>query len=173
MAEKHESSSIESIPSSDSGEEIKKARVNSATNNNNCTEIAEEEEDDNEDDDDDEENWEPISEEDKANIEEESTCLFCSQTFRNIELAINHVQTDHGVHFGQLKHKFQMNQYDFIQLINCIRRNSLRPEALLTADKPFWKQEEYFAPKNYEPWLCYGMSSQNLLHRSRLYCFTP
>lgn len=112
-----------------------------------------------EDDEDDEDNWEPISEEDKANFEEETTCLFCPQKLQNIELAVNHVQTDHGVHFGQLKHKFQMNQYDFIQLINCIRQHSLTPEKVLMANKPFWKKKDYFSPKYYEPWFCYGRIS--------------
>lgn len=86
---------------------------------------------------------------------ESTTCLFCSDVFASIELAIEHLNNKHQVNLPQLKQKFQMDQYAFIKLINYIRTSKINPEQLLLTDKPLWNDEKYLKPLEYESWLCY------------------
>ncbi|XP_064545390.1 protein arginine N-methyltransferase 1 [Drosophila montana] len=86
---------------------------------------------------------------------EPTTCLFCTQVFPSIDLAIEHLNSQHKVNLSQLKQKFQMDQYGFIKLINYIRGGQISPELLLLTEQPQWNDEKYLKPGDYEPWLCY------------------
>lgn len=86
---------------------------------------------------------------------EATTCLFCSDVFASIELAIEHLNKKHKVNLPQLKQKFKMDQYGFIKLINYIRSSKINPEQLLLTEQPLWNDEKYLKPLEYEPWLCY------------------
>lgn len=47
---------------------------------------------------------------------ERTLCLFCSHEFKSVKLAMNHVESDHGIDFHLLKRKFSMDQYSFIKV---------------------------------------------------------
>lgn len=95
------------------------------------------------------------SEEECMDQGEPTTCLFCTQVLPSIEEALNHVQTEHNVNFPQLKARFQMDQYSFIKLINCIRVDGITEDKLQNITEVFWSDEKYLKPKEYEPWLSY------------------
>uniref|UniRef100_A0A1I8P4M4 type I protein arginine methyltransferase n=1 Tax=Stomoxys calcitrans TaxID=35570 RepID=A0A1I8P4M4_STOCA len=87
---------------------------------------------------------------------EPTTCLFCTQVLKCIELALEHLKTEHNINFAQLKAKFHMDQYSFIKLINYIRAEAnVTPEMLNSANEELWKDEKYLKPQDYEPWLSY------------------
>lgn len=96
------------------------------------------------------------SEEECMDQGEPTTCLFCAQLLPSIDEALDHVKSKHNVNFAQLKAKFQMDQYSFIKLINCIRLDSIKEDKLQNATEVFWNDDKYFKPKEYEPWLSYG-----------------
>lgn len=87
---------------------------------------------------------------------EPTTCLFCTKLLSSIEEALDHIKIVHQVDFAQLKSQFQMDQYSFIKLINCIRLDSITEDKLRNATSAFWINEKYLKPKDYEPWLSYG-----------------
>ncbi|XP_023176144.2 protein arginine N-methyltransferase 1 [Drosophila hydei] len=105
----------------------------------------------------DEEAFEDIEDDEEIDEDEgePTTCLFCTQVFASIDPAIEHLNVDHNVNLSQLKHKFQMDQYAFIKLINFIRGNRITAEQLLLTKQPEWNDEKYLKPIQYEPWLCY------------------
>ena len=94
---------------------------------------------------------------------EPTTCLFCTEILPSIELALEHVKTKHNISFQHLKAKFQMDQYSFIKLINCIRSENVMAEKLQNATEVFWSDEKYLKPKEYEPWLSYGKSTRSCI----------
>lgn len=51
-----------------------------------------------------------------------------------------------------------MDQYSFLKLINCIRKEKLTADKIKTASEEFWKDEKYLKPLEYEPWLSYGIN---------------
>ncbi|ALC47737.1 Art3, partial [Drosophila busckii] len=104
----------------------------------------------------DDEAYDDIDDNETAENEGEPTnCLFCKETFKSIELAIEHLNNQHKVSLPQLQQKFQMDQYSFIKLINYIRANKLTAEQLLLTEQAQWNDEKYLKPLEYEPWLCY------------------
>lgn len=107
----------------------------------------------------DEEDFDDIEDDDDEEMDadegEPTTCLFCSDVFASIELAIEHLNKEHKVNFPKLKQKFQMDQYAFIKLINYIRISKINPEQLLLTEQPLWNDEKYLKPLEYESWLCY------------------
>ncbi|EDV92585.1 protein arginine N-methyltransferase 1 [Drosophila grimshawi] len=90
---------------------------------------------------------------------EQTTCLFCTQVAKSIDVAIDHLNSQHNVNLSQLKQKFQMDQYAFIKLINYIRIGTISAEQLLLTEQPQWNDEKYLKPLAYEPWLCYDYES--------------
>lgn len=88
--------------------------------------------------------------------EEPTTCLFCNQVFSCVEQALGHVENDHKVNFSLLKTQFQMDQYSFIKLINCIRIEGIAEDKLQNVKNAFWNDEKYLKPLSYESWLSYG-----------------
>ncbi|KAM7359700.1 arginine methyltransferase 3 [Cochliomyia hominivorax] len=86
---------------------------------------------------------------------EPTTCLFCAQVLTSIDLALEHIKSVHNVNFALLKGKFLMDQYSFIKLINCIRMNNIPAEKFQNIATPFWNDEKYLKPKDYESWLSY------------------
>ncbi|XP_075145442.1 arginine methyltransferase 3 [Haematobia irritans] len=87
---------------------------------------------------------------------EPTTCLFCTNVSTSVESAMEHIKTVHDINFNALKAKFNMDQYSFIKLINFIRtKDNVTPEMLKGADEPFWNDEKYLKPKDYESWLSY------------------
>lgn len=95
---------------------------------------------------------------DDETMEEQTTCLFCPQVIKSIELAMQHIKDDHNVNFCQMKAKFNMDQYSFIKLINCLRsEEGITAEKLIGATEAFWNDEKYLKPKEYETWLSYGI----------------
>lgn len=87
---------------------------------------------------------------------ESTTCLFCSEVLPSVDLALDHVKSVHKINFAQLKGQFQMDQYSFIKLINCIRLENIKEDKLQNVSTAFWNDEKYLKPKEYEPWLSYG-----------------
>lgn len=48
--------------------------------------------------------------------EERTLCLFCDVTSDSVDLAIQHLDTKHGITLSALKSKFHMDQYSFIKV---------------------------------------------------------
>lgn len=65
-------------------------------------------------------------EDEDADDNESTICLFCSHEFNNVTLAIVHVKNEHGVDFHLLKRKFNMDQYSFIKVKRLGLRNNPR-----------------------------------------------
>lgn len=63
----------------------------------------------------DEEGWMELDDE-GADDNETTLCLFCSHECKSVELAMIHVESEHGVDFHILKRKFNMDQYSFIKV---------------------------------------------------------
>lgn len=63
----------------------------------------------------DEEGWMEFDDED-ADDDESTLCLFCSHESKSVSLAMIHVENEHGVDFHILKRKFNMDQYSFIKV---------------------------------------------------------
>ncbi|XP_023297668.2 protein arginine N-methyltransferase 1 [Lucilia cuprina] len=95
------------------------------------------------------------SDEEPMDQGESTICLFCTQVLPSVELALEHIKTVHKVNFSQLKAQFQMDQYSFIKLINCIRLEGISEEKLQNVTTAFWNDEKYLKPKEYESWLSY------------------
>lgn len=68
---------------------------------------------------DDEEGWLELEDED-TDDNENTLCLFCSHEFKNVTLAMEHVESEHGVDFHLLKRKFNMDQYSFIKVLKSL-----------------------------------------------------
>ncbi|CAD6991464.1 protein arginine N-methyltransferase 1 isoform X1 [Ceratitis capitata] len=103
-------------------------------------------------DDDDDDDFSDVDEEMEM---EPVQCLFCKLDLSNVEAGIEHLKLAHKIDFHRLKSKFQMEQYSFIKLINCIRSEDVPAEKFITAEIPFWNDEKYLKPKEYEAWLSY------------------
>ncbi|XP_061396747.1 protein arginine N-methyltransferase 1 [Musca vetustissima] len=87
---------------------------------------------------------------------EPTTCLFCSEVLKTIDLALEHIKVQHNINFSQMKTKFNMDQYSFIKLINYIRQEEgVTADKLNSTTEAFWNDEKYLKPKDYEPWLTY------------------
>ncbi|XP_053966783.1 protein arginine N-methyltransferase 1 [Anastrepha ludens] len=89
-------------------------------------------------------------------------CLFCEQQLPSVESGMEHLDKMHGIDFHRLKFKFHMDQYSFLKLINCIRSENVPAEKIIAAKEPFWNDEKYLKPKEYEAWLCYDYDEMQL-----------
>lgn len=94
-------------------------------------------------------------EENEVDEEEATNCLFCSNQFPSIELAIEHLDSHHGIRLEKLKGKFNMDQYSYIKLINYIRKEKPSSNDILSASSEIWNDEKYLKPLDYESWLSY------------------
>ncbi|XP_036343992.1 protein arginine N-methyltransferase 1-like [Rhagoletis pomonella] len=106
--------------------------------------------------------------EDFSDVDEEMEtvavqCLFCKQQLSSVEIGIEHLSSLHSIDFHRLKFKFHMDQYSFLKLINCIRWENVTAERILAAKEPFWNDEKYLKPKEYEAWLSYDYDEMPLL----------
>ncbi|XP_068154143.1 LOW QUALITY PROTEIN: protein arginine N-methyltransferase 1 [Drosophila tropicalis] len=97
--------------------------------------------------------------EDMGAEEEPTTCLFCPLVFSSLPQAIKHLDSEHKIKLPELQQKFQMDEYDFIKLINYIRAEKISPDDLLKSEKSNWDDEKYLKPQEYEPWLCIDFDS--------------
>lgn len=91
-----------------------------------------------------------------SNDGDPTTCLFCVKISPSIDEALMHLKNEHDINFALLKRKFQMDQYSFLKLINCIRLEKITSSKIIQAQEVFWADEKYLKPKEYEPWLSYG-----------------
>ncbi|XP_067633862.1 uncharacterized protein Art3 [Eurosta solidaginis] len=94
-----------------------------------------------------------FSDVDEDMVIEAVQCLFCKEELSSVEIAIQHVKEMHELDLQRLKYKFHMDQYSFLKLINCIRCDNVPVEKILTTSEPFWNDEKYLKPKDYEAWL--------------------
>lgn len=104
------------------------------------------------------------SEEESMDDTEPTTCLFCTEVLKSVDLALEHITKQHGINFSQMKTKFNMDQYSFIKLINYIRQEEgVTVDKLNSATEAYWNDEKYLKPKDYEPWLTYGKCFEVIL----------
>lgn len=48
--------------------------------------------------------------------QEPTRCLFCTTINDSIELAIQHLDSEHGINLSNIKNKFNMDQYSYIRV---------------------------------------------------------
>lgn len=59
------------------------------------------------------------SDDDWDEMEEEESptkCLFCSEVFNKLSLAILHLKNSHDFDFEKIKEKFKMDEYSYIKV---------------------------------------------------------
>lgn len=91
-------------------------------------------------------------------------CLFCAETMNSMDLAIQHLDTEHHIDLNNIKRKFNMDQYSYIKMINYIRVTNVDASVIASIDSQVWNDEEYLKPVVVDAWLMYG--EFQLLHLS-------
>ncbi|KAL5274830.1 PRMT3 family protein [Megaselia abdita] len=82
-------------------------------------------------------------------------CFFCEDIFNSVANAIEHLQCVHSFSLHSIREKFQMNQYDFIKMVNYIRIKEVSAEDLRSVKTQLWSDDKYLKPKTFEPWLTF------------------
>lgn len=91
-------------------------------------------------------------------------CLFCVETIDSIDLAIQHLNTEHHIDLNIIKRKFNMDQYSYIKMINYIRVENAEASVIASIESQVWNDEVYLKPVVVDAWLMYG--EFQLLHLS-------
>uniref|UniRef100_A0A8D0B8V9 Protein arginine N-methyltransferase 3 n=1 Tax=Salvator merianae TaxID=96440 RepID=A0A8D0B8V9_SALMN len=95
-----------------------------------------------------EEAWEEMEEEDEEReLVLRIPCLFCDRIFNSAEDVFCHCTADHGFDIGVVSHKYGLNFYGYIKLINFIRLEKPAVEYFdsITGLIP-WEEEKYLNP---------------------------
>ncbi|XP_046395851.1 protein arginine N-methyltransferase 1 [Ischnura elegans] len=94
--------------------------------------------------------WDEVDEKETVFI----SCIFCGQQQPSLEYAVSHCKTDHQFNLSRLKHKFKMDCYSYIKLINFIRSVHAQPSVVMKCTQPLWEDDKYMKPSvPDDPWL--------------------
>lgn len=88
--------------------------------------------------------------------QESVRCLFCVENIDSIDLAIQHLNTEHHFNLNTIKRKFNMDQYSYIKMINYIRLKNAEASVIASIDSQVWNDEVYLKPVEVDAWLMYG-----------------
>lgn len=94
---------------------------------------------------------------------EQTTCLFCAQSFLTIAVALDHCRTEHNFDLLTLKKKYNMDCYSYIKMINYIRLQKPDPKILTESSVALWDDDVYLKTGAVEPWLMYGKCTSHLM----------
>lgn len=107
-----------------------------------------------EEDDDFSDSWDEMEENNSAAV----NCLFCNETFRNIDGAVSHCSKAHDFDLSKLKARFKMDCYSYIRLINYVRTKKSSPMDITNcvSEAPPWEDDVYMKPVVIDdPWLMF------------------
>ncbi|XP_071455178.1 protein arginine N-methyltransferase 3 isoform X2 [Hetaerina americana] len=94
--------------------------------------------------------WDEVDEKETAVI----SCIFCKEQLSSLEYALLHCKQNHQFNLARLKHKFKMDCYSYIKLINFIRCENVEPSILMNSSEPAWDNDRYMKPSvPDDPWL--------------------
>lgn len=85
--------------------------------------------------------WEELETE-----QESVLCLFCSDVFDTVTANLQHCVEIHNFNLTTLKHKFNMDCYSFIKLINYIRKNKVPSDEVMACSECLWADDIYYSP---------------------------
>lgn len=85
----------------------------------------------------------------------QTMCLFCPLQFLTIAVALDHCRTEHKFDLLELKHKYNMDCYSFLKMINYIRLHKPDPKIITESCVALWDDEVYLKPGDMETWLMY------------------
>lgn len=83
-------------------------------------------------------------------------CLFCAKIIDSIDLAIQHLDTEHHIDLSIIKRKFNMDQYSYIKMINYIRMKNVDASEIASIDSLVWNDDAYLKPVEVDAWLMFG-----------------
>lgn len=96
--------------------------------------------------------WEELETE-----QESVLCLFCSDVFDTVTANLQHCVEIHNFNLTTLKHKFNMDCYSFIKLINYIRKNKVPSDEVMACSECLWADDIYYSPVlENDSWLLFG-----------------
>lgn len=84
-------------------------------------------------------------------------CLFCEQISPTMTVAIRHAKEAHGFDLGEVRRRFQLDEYSYIKMINYIRREGADPAEFRSGSSAFWTDDKYLKPVENETWLMFDL----------------
>lgn len=84
-------------------------------------------------------------------------CLFCEQISPTMTVAIRHAKEVHGFDLGEVRRRFQLDEYSYIKMINYIRREGVDAEVFRSGTSAFWTDDKYLKPVENETWLMFDL----------------
>ncbi|XP_020895535.1 protein arginine N-methyltransferase 3, partial [Exaiptasia diaphana] len=94
-------------------------------------------------DDDADDDWEEVDEDDET----PTKCLFCNVVCDNSHSTLKHCIDVHGFNLYSVKHRFELDFYGCIKLINYIRKKNISVDHLASVCQPYpWEDKEFLQP---------------------------
>ncbi|XP_077178148.1 protein arginine N-methyltransferase 3 isoform X2 [Paroedura picta] len=89
--------------------------------------------------------WEEVEEDPEGSLQ--ARCLFCDRFFNSPEHVFDHCSSDHKFNIEMVIHKYRLDSYGYIKLVNFIRMEKPTADCLISINAAVpWEEEKYLKP---------------------------